>query len=103
MQLTWVLVHSVPQPCTHNLMPHSVQYWPKTVDGNGTGICSCGASIRIEHRQFETAQLVGQWHSCPLCGFPPWSHDTKGNTLPSEMRGHDDYHKQEQHHGTQSK
>lgn len=39
---------------------HEVQDWPTT--SSGWGICSCGASIRVEG-----GREVGAWHACELC------------------------------------
>ena len=43
-------------------MPHTheVEHWPAA--GTGWGVCSCGATIRVQD-----GKMTGAWHACPLC------------------------------------
>jgi hypothetical protein len=52
---------------------HKVEHWPYT--RTGYGVCSCGATIRVED-----GNLRGAWHACPLCVLhaPPRMAEAQG-------------------------
>lgn len=39
---------------------HEVQHWPQ--NGNGWGVCECGATVKVEN-----GKAWGSWHTCPTC------------------------------------
>jgi hypothetical protein len=41
---------------------HEIVHWPKTTDGSGYAVCSCGATQWVQN-----GKPGGGWHTCALC------------------------------------